>query len=86
MRSVERLAAVAISVVAMVLFAACVERATDADLDRMCARLVELRPSADATEVVTKCKQDAARERTKKRIADCRAEASDLDTFWNKCR
>jgi hypothetical protein len=82
------LAALAVSL--LLVLPACVKRASDAEVDQMCQRLVQLHPEwTTAEEQNTElegCRAEANHNRPFKRVADCRIGAADLDTYWNRCR
>ena len=66
----------------------CVDRATETQIDGACQNLSKIQPSQgdDAGERLNKCKQDLANEKVSAAVAQCRAEATSVDAFWNRCR
>lgn len=89
MKAIRMIVVALLCVLVVAMAAACVERASEAEVDQMCQRLVQLggaKSGSTEAEALSKCKQDAAHERTFKTVAECRSKAADLDTFWNKCR
>jgi flagellar biosynthesis/type III secretory pathway protein FliH len=66
----------------------CVTKASDAEIDQACQQLSKIQGGSEegAEERLNKCKQDLKNEGVAQKAALCRAKASDLDSFWNKCR
>jgi len=66
----------------------CIETATDQQIEVACQNLTKISPAAndDAASQLSKCQQDLTREGVSAAAAQCRAEAADVDEFWNKCR
>lgn len=67
---------------------ACVEAATEQQLEAACQNLTKINPATgdDAASQLTKCRQDLEREKLSASAAQCRAEANNVDEFWNICR
>jgi hypothetical protein len=67
---------------------ACVDRATDQQIEAACRNLTKIAPATegDVASQLNKCQRDLEREGVSASAAQCRAEASDTDNFWNRCR
>ena len=69
----------------------CTGTAGEQEVEKMCTQLMKLRgvdkdQNADPTEEMKKCKTDKMITDVSPETANCRIGASDVDTFWNKCR
>ena len=66
----------------------CIDQATDQQIEDACQNLTKITSAAsdDAASHLSKCKRDLEREGISASAAQCRAEAANVDEFWNKCR
>jgi len=85
----RKIMAIVVVALAGCLLAACIEQASEQEVDAMCKKLVELRGVADPAEAdraMGECKAQAASDGVSKEVASCRIKADSTDTYWNRCR
>ena len=66
----------------------CIERATDTQITTACENLLKIIPtsSEEVAQQRIDCERDLKREKISAQAAQCRAEAENVDEFWNRCR
>ena len=67
-------------------FVSCAPKATDQELERMCAHLTELRGDSDIETDVNQCIADARKEGISHKQAMCRISAVNASEYWVRCR
>jgi len=72
---------------ALVLVAlACAPKASDEEIDHMCAHLLEMRGKTGDEAMKAKCIAEAHKEGVTEKQARCRIAAVNLQEYWNRCR
>ena len=69
-----------------VLFFACAPKASDAEIEQMCDRLLILRNEAGNRTMKAECIETAKAEGVSARQARCRISAVNTQEYWNRCR
>ena len=65
---------------------ACAPKASEEEIDDMCAHLLELRGKTGDEAMKVKCKADAQKEGVTQKQARCRISAANTQEYWNRCR
>ena len=64
----------------------CAEKASDAEIEEMCARLAVLRNKPKDEAMKASCITEARAEGISRRQARCRVAAVNTQEYWNRCR
>ena len=64
----------------------CAEEASEADIERMCERLVVLRDRSGDDKMKAACIAEAKENGVSRRQAMCRILAVNTQEYWNRCR